>query len=324
MLRLMNMTDCRWDEERFRDGEDVADFLQKQGLDGLELMHLPGGEPSFFLPGSVKGLHLRNWYDWVDLWKGNQKGLLQEYETLEQVREIYGGLGRDRILKPLQADLELAQRLGVSYVVFHVCDVKNTELFTGRLLHTDEEVVDAAAELINALLDGQSFAFEFLMENLWWPGLTMTRPEITERLLSKVHYPKKGIILDTGHLMHTRLELSTEEEAVDYVLEQIERHGELASWIRGMHLNQSLTGGYVKELLAHRDEMPASHRERDAVCYEHVFQIDRHLPFTSRRARELVEAVRPEYLTYELISGSREELQEKLLWQNRALGWNGE
>ena len=32
MLRLMNMTDCRWDEERFRDGEDVADFLQKQGL----------------------------------------------------------------------------------------------------------------------------------------------------------------------------------------------------------------------------------------------------------------------------------------------------
>ena len=79
MLRLMNMTDCRWDEERFRDGEDVADFLQKQGLDGLELMHLPGGEPSFFLPGSVKGLHLRNWYDWVDLWKGNQEGLLREY-----------------------------------------------------------------------------------------------------------------------------------------------------------------------------------------------------------------------------------------------------
>src|SRR5699024_3585024 len=127
------------------------------------------------------------------------------------IREIYGGLGRDRILKPLQTDLGLARRFHVSYVVFHVCDVKNTEFFTNHRLHTDEEVVDAAAELINELLDGKPCEFEFLMENLWWPGLTMTRPEIAERLLEQVHYPRKGIMLDTGHLMHTNLELSTEE-----------------------------------------------------------------------------------------------------------------
>ena len=57
--------------------------------------------------------------------------------------------------------LELARRFHVSYVVFHVCDVKNTEFFTNCVLHTDEEVVDAAAELINELLDGKSFEFEF-------------------------------------------------------------------------------------------------------------------------------------------------------------------
>ena len=171
MIRLMNMTDCRWDEERFPNGQSVAEFLQKQDLDGLELMHLPGGEPSFFQRENVRGLHLRNWYDWVDLWKGN-------------------------------------------------------------------------------------------MENLWWPGLTMTRPEITERLLAQVHYPRKGIMLDTGHLMHTNLDLSTEEEAIDYVLEQIGKHGKMVSYIRGMHLNQSLTGSYVKEFLSRKDEMPASCKKR--------------------------------------------------------------
>lgn len=319
MIRLMNMTDYRWDEERFPNGQSVAEFLQKQDLDALELMHLPGGEPSFFQRENVRGLHLRNWYDWVDLWKGNMENLMREYGTMDQIREIYGGLGREQILKPLQADLELARRFHVSYVVFHVCDVKNTEFFTNCVLHTDEEVVDAAAELINELLDGKSFEFEFLMENLWWPGLTMTRPEITERLLAQVHYPRKGIMLDTGHLMHTNLDLSTEEEAIDYVLEQIGKHGKMVSYIRGMHLNQSLTGSYVKEFLSRKDEMPASCKERDAVCYEHVFRIDPHLPFTSPRAWELVEAVQPEYLTYEFISKSREELEEKIRRQNRTL-----
>ena len=119
--------------------------------------------------------------------------------------------------------------------------------------------------------------------------------------------------------MHTNLELSTEEEAIDYVLEQIGKHGKLVSYIRGMHLNQSLTGSYVKEFLSRKDEMPASCKERDAVCYEHVFRIDPHLPFTSPRALELVEAVRPEYLTYEFISKSREELEEKIRRQNRTL-----
>ena len=48
MKITMNMTDCRWDEERFLDGQDAADYLRKMELDGLELMHCQGGDPSFF------------------------------------------------------------------------------------------------------------------------------------------------------------------------------------------------------------------------------------------------------------------------------------
>lgn len=51
-------------------------------------------------------------------------------------------------------------------------------------------------------------------------------PEMTRRLLDQIHYPKKGIMLDTGHLMHTNLELRTEEEAIGYILEKIKAHGE--------------------------------------------------------------------------------------------------
>ncbi len=320
MKMMMNMTDSIWDEERFRDGKDVSDYIEELGFDGLELLHCADGRPSFFRPETVRGVHLRYWNDWLDLWNSRWEELEEEYGSLEQAKEVFGELNRDAIRKPLEEDLAMAQAYGAPYVVFHVCDVKTTELFTYRFRHTDEEVADAAAELINSLLDGKDYTFEFLMENLWWPGLTMTRPEITERLLSRIHYPRKGIMLDTGHLMHTNLELRTEEEAVDYILKQVKAHGELASCIRGIHLNQSLTGPYVRSLLAEQEEIPQDYREKEAACYRHVFQIDSHLPFTTPRVKEIVDAVNPEYLTFEFITGSREEQREKLLIQKKALG----
>ena len=44
-------------------------------------------------------------------------------------------------------------------------------------------------------------------------------------------------MLDTRYLIHTNLELKTEEEAVDYILEQVKVYVKLASYIRGIHLN---------------------------------------------------------------------------------------
>lgn len=320
MKKTINITDSRWDEERFRDGQDAADFARKLGFDGLELMHLPGEDPSFFLPESVIGVHLRYPNDWVDLWNRNNAGLELEYGSLAQAEKVFGGLEREVILEQLRKDLELAQSLHASYVVFHVCNVNTRELYSYEFSHTDEEVVDATAELVNTLLDGKHYEFEFLMENLWWPGLTMTRPEITKRLLSQIHYPRKGIMLDTGHLMHMNLDLSTQEEAIAYILDQVDAHKELVSWIRGMHLNQSLTGDYVRQLLKHREEnLARSYEERAGECYTHIFQIDSHLPFTSPQTSRLVERIQPEYLTFELITCDLEEHERKLRQQIEAL-----
>ena len=245
--------------------------------------------------------------------------LSKEYGSFEKVKEIFGGLDRSCILKRFREDLERARKLKARYVVFHVSDVSARELFTYQCRHTDEEVIDAAAELINLLLDGENYTFDFLMENLWWPGLTMTRPEMTKRLLSQVHYQKKGIMLDTGHLMHMNLELKTQDEAVDYILEKVAEHGNLASYIKGMHLNQSITGAYVKTLITKKDAMPSDYEACSKACYEHVFQIDQHLPFTTPKVQKLVETIKPEYLTHELMSYGRSEHEIKLVMQRAAL-----
>lgn len=312
MKRMINITDSSSDIERYRDGRDAFDLARKFGCDGLELMHLAGGKEDFFLPESVVGVHLRFFSDWLDLWRGDMEALRAEYDTLAQAEEVFGGLDRSHILEPLREDLERAKRLGAEYVVFHVSNVRDSEVFTYQFSHTDEEVIDASTELINELLDGKDYTFYFLMENLWWPGLTMTRPEMTRRLLDQIHYPRKGIMLDTGHLMHTNLELQTEEEAIEYILEKIKEHGELSSYIRGIHLNQSLTGDYVKKLLEKKDEIPKTYRERLQACYEHVFQIDKHLPFTTTEVQRIIKKIQPEYLTYELITRDRREHERKL------------
>lgn len=319
MKQMINTIDYAFDVERYKDEADAIAFAEKLGMDGFELLPCDGGREDFFTGKSVVGVHLRYYDAWLDFWNGKLEMLALEYGSYEKVKEIFGGLDRSCMIKRFQEDLKRAAKLGACYVVFHVSDVSAKELFTYQCRHTDEEVIDASAELINLLLDGQDYSFDFLVENLWWPGLTMTRPDMTERLLSQIHYKKKGIMLDTGHLMHMNLELKTQEEAIDYILEKVAEHGALADYIKGMHLNQSITGAYVKTLISQRDAMPSDYEACSRACYEHVFQIDQHLPFITSEVRKLIEVIKPEYLTHELMSYGRSEHEIKLLMQRAAL-----
>ena len=173
-------------------------------------------------------------------------------------------------------------------------------------------MVDAAAAFINELLDGQEYSFWFLMENLWWPGLTFLEPEDTRALISQVHYGKKGFMLDTGHYLHTDLDLQTQEEAVEALHRMLDRQKDMIPYIKGLHLQQSLTGNYVKEWLQTPHELPEDPTERFCKVYEHIFRIDKHEPFTAAGVKGLVERIAPLYVTYEYITRSREELAEYL------------
>ena len=226
---------------------------------------------------------------------------------------------REELIRHYRKDLDYAARMGAEYVVFHVVQVDDEEGVTYEKKHRDREVIDAAAAFINELLDGQKYSFWFLMENLWWPGLTFLHPEDTRALMEQVRYEKKGFMLDTGHYLHTNLDLQTQDEAVEYLHGMLDKQEDMIPYIKGIHLQQSLTGDYVKQWLSMPHELPEDPAERFRAVYEHIFRIDRHEPFTAPGVTALVERIDPLYVTYEYITRNREELAEYLDIGNRAL-----
>ena len=149
------------------------------------------------------GYHLTFYPDWLDFWRGDRAALTEKFGSEEVWRSFYGGPeGRETLLRLYREDLDRAVTWGARYVVFHVSDVSVEEGFTYHWRHTHEEVIDAAAEVINLLLGDRAWPFDFLVENQWWPGFTFTEPELTRRLLDGIRAERKGIMLDIGHLMN--------------------------------------------------------------------------------------------------------------------------
>ena len=295
----MNFTTSYDDVIRFGSVEELQQFYTEHGCTGLEVMplgystkdapdvYLPAEECPLIRPEMVTGVHCCCSGDWI-------------------------ASDRQKLIEGYRRDLDYATRMGAEYVVFHVVQVDDEEGITYKLKHTDREVIEEAADFINELLDGQKYDFWFLMENLWWPGLTFLHPEDTQILLDRVHYEKKGFMLDTGHFLHTNLDLETQEEGVTYIQKMLDAHRNMISYIKGIHLQQSLTGDYVKKWLQSVHELPKDPMERFCKVYEHIFQIDRHEPFTAEGVEDLVRRIDPLYVTYEYITRSREELSAYL------------
>lgn len=295
----MNFTTSYDDVIRFGSAEELQQFYTEHGCTGLEVMplgystkdapdvYLSAEECPLIRPEMVTGVHCCCSGDWI-------------------------ASDRQKLIEGYRRDLDYATRMGAEYVVFHVVQVDDEEGITYKLKHTDREVIEEAADFINELLDGQKYDFWFLMENLWWPGLTFLHPEDTQILLDRVHYEKKGFMLDTGHFLHTNLDLETQEEGVTYIQKMLDAHRNMISYIKGIHLQQSLTGDYVKKWLQSVHELPKDPMERFCKVYEHIFQIVRHEPFTAEGVEDLVRRIDPLYVTYEYITRSREELSAYL------------
>ncbi len=289
MKTTMNFSTSIYDAERFSSPEDLRGFYTGFGLDGLELMPLDPGLPSQITPDMVTGVHLCCPPDWME----------SDPATIEA---------------SYRRDLEFARQMQAEYVVFHASQISEVEATTYHFSHTDTQVVDACCRLVNSLMDGQSYTFLFLLENQWWPGLTFLRPEIAGALLDGIHYPYTGFMLDTGHLMNTNQQLSTPDEAVAYIHTVLNRNERYLPYIRGIHLNQSLSGAYVQDYLK-RPPFDRSKADADAwTChvYEHIFQVDQHRPFVADGVRNLVKRIAPDYVTYEYITRDRDELKKYL------------
>lgn len=324
MLKLLNFADYSPIIEGNQHGpEQLFTFLQRHRLDGVELIQhnrfMPW-DPKRIPAEQIKGLHMQFWPTWLDFWNGNNDEVLRQFSTKEAYIQYYGGGTRDALVEYYRKEIEIARKIGVKYIVFHVSHVEVEHCFSYQFSYSDEEVVDAFIQMINEVLRGGDAEFDLLLENQWWPGLTLLDRQIAHRLLQGIRYPRTGFVLDIGHMMNTNHQLKSEEEAVDYILKTLHRLEDMALFIKGIHLNSSLSGEYVKKVI--REERPLEAREffdrYNEACW-HIAEIDRHKPFLHKSIQQIIRHVKPSYLVYEFRADSLQDLEHYIKLQNDVL-----
>lgn len=304
MIQSINFPICTYCIAPYGGWDKLGEKLRALGLDGIEGIVDPVDVDASFPPELLAGYHLVFYPDWLDFYRQNEKALLRKFGSWGMVEKVYKGTKPEDLMCQFKDDLAYALSMHTPYAVFHVSDVSLEEGYSYRWLHTDREVLDGAVEFINELLRGVEPTFDFLVENQWWPGFTFTEPEKTEYLLSRIEYPRVGIMLDTGHLMNTNPKLRTQAQGIEYILDMIRLHGKLKSRILGLHFHQSLSGAYVRKNTGRLPEnFPTDYFEAFFREYPHIESIDRHRPWTDPRCVRILDEVCPRYLTHELSSG---------------------
>ena len=304
MIQSTNFPLSNYSLRSYGSWDALAKIVTGLGLDGLEVIADPDDLADDIPRSLVAGYHMRFFPDWVDFFRQDKAALIRKFGSLSFARDFYRCSTPEEMIRDFRDDLRLGIRLGAPYMVFHVSDVSLEEGYTYRWEHTDREVLDAAIELINEILRGVAPTFDFLVENQWWPGFTFTDPKQTEYLLSRIEYPRTGILLDTGHLMNTNWRIKSQRQGIDDILDRIEQHGELSKSIYGLHFHQSVSGAYCRRSVGRLPEdFPLPYYEEYARNYAHILQIDRHRPWTEERCVLILDRVSPKYLTHELAYG---------------------
>ena len=319
MLQSVNFPLCGDILVEYGGASGLRQELQALKLDGVEGIWGGTDVPADFSKDLLTGYHLTFFPDWLDFYRDDKGALEEKFGSPDAAYRFYGGRGPETLLALYREDLARARGLGARYVVFHVSDVSIEECYTYRWLHTDEEVIDASVEIINLLLKDMPPDFDFLVENQWWPGLTFTEPEKTARLLDGISYARKGILLDTGHLMNTNPRIASQAEGIAYIREMLRRHGDMGRMIRGVHLHQSVSGRYVRGHTGTLPPLPEDYVQRFTASYLHILQIDRHRPWTNPAVSALLEEIDPLYVTHELSARTRQERFRAVRRQTKTL-----
>ena len=319
MLQLVNISNDSSDVMNLLDGrrERLDEILFVYGLDGIEFFPCGVREPHLFPKKYIKGCHLRFWPNWLDFWRGNSAALRKEFGTPGNIAAVYGK-SKENWLEVWRNNIRQTVECGAQYVVFHVANARSAEICTRSFAYDDEAVVDAVIEVVNEIADELPADCWLLFENLWWPGLTFQKPWLVGKLLERVKHENTGFMLDTGHLMNTNTALRSEDEAVCYILQTVNKLGSLKRRILGMHLHQSFSGAFVERMRL-RQTAADSNILSFQESMDYISRVDQHRPFCTSIVQHLVHELQPRYLVHEFLQESWEEWNNKLRIQCKSL-----
>ncbi|KNZ41161.1 TIM barrel protein [Acetobacterium bakii] len=322
-MYLMNISNCSGDLDKFQgDWKNVEQFLKKHQLDGVELICYQDDYLDTLPRSILKGLHLKYFPTWLEFYKNDLKKTCDMFGGIEGVRQYYGGTHPDALVDAFRHEYQTALEFGVEYMVYHVSHVTTEHSFTGAFDYTDDDVLAATVDLVNKSFDTNSDIM-LLFENLWWPGLTLLDKDKAKRFLDGINYENKGIMLDLSHLMITNPKLKTSGEAAEYILECIENMGDLKDWIKGIHVNLSLPGEYMIQDHSSQYEVileTTDQVEKYIKTINHIKKIDWHVPFDHPLVKNIIDAIDPHYVVFELLSKNRDQLEDYISIQNKAIG----
>ena len=320
MLELTNLSNADCDVENLLQNraDTLPTILRVHELDGIEFMLCAPWDSAMYPLAYIKGVHLLFWPTWVDFWRGDRAALMEEFGSEENVRAYYGSLDVADWVERWKENLRRAAECQPQYLVLHVAHNRTSEMYTRVFAVTDEEVIRATIELVNEIACEIPEGCKLLFENLWWPGLTLCQPHLAAMLLEEVNYPAVGFMLDTGHLMNTNFDLRSEADGAAYVTKIYRNLGAVGKYVYGLHLHQSRSGSYVREMM--RRHAGACDPLDWQTAMEYVMRVDRHEPFRTEAARRILDAVQPDYLVHEFLQRSRTDWEQKIRTQKRALG----
>lgn len=314
MKKLLNISDFPSDDENLKMMEK---YQKKYNFDGFEIIKFDLEKDSSKLKDKIVGYHMRFFPMWMDIY-------LEKYDMIKEkfpdkMDRFYwcGGDSKEEVIAYYKKDLQRAKELGAEYVVFHACYVDDDGSLTYQFPYTDEEILESVASLMNDLFRDEDFQFTLLLENLWWAGLKLNSKREMELLLEKIEYKNTGFILDTSHMLNTNLTLKNLDEGIDYIIENIDKMEELKKHIYGVHLSWSLSGEYVSKMIEkHRKSQEERERAKKKI-YEYVGQIDYHYPFEDNKIMKVLNKLSLKWLVYEFLYYNDEELEEKVVKQEK-------
>ena len=278
-------------------GRDPEALLKAMGCDGLEILTSYDEVPEQH-SRLTAAVHLPYATDWMAAWEG------RPYEMDDASSRIYMyGRSPEDVVSNIMLAVRRAEKASPPYGVMHLTNADIPFMHTRRFPRGDSEVISCFSEVMNRVASefpGGEPPFQILFENLWWPGLRMTDLSGYRLLERKIEFSRWGLCLDVGHLMNCLPGIRTEQDGIEAVLDVVSRYdADAVDRIRTVHFHYSASSEYRDSF----EEMtPGDGPITDFLIglYPHVGSIDRHMPFSDPRCAEILDILRPEYVTHEM------------------------